>query len=154
MYVYVCVYMCVFMYLCICVSMHVSMYLCLYVCPYYVCMYAYTLEPKTCRMIEEKYAFLQNTPPQNVITVKKVIFKKHNKETEEVIVFLLCLIFFLLFSSFPQLLQIKIKANMLRYYATLKFRKFKLSFYKINIFLIETTTCIVLQAEQIFSLNI
>ena len=146
------------MYLCIYVSVYLCMYQCIYVSMYVhimcVCMYAYTLEPKTCRMIEEKYAFLQNTPPQNVITVKKVIFKKHNKETEEVIVFLLCLIFFLLFSSFPQLLQIKIKANMLRYYATLKFRKFELLFYKINAFLIETTTCIVLQAEQVSSLNI
>ena len=42
----------------------------------------------------------------------------------------------------------------LRYYATFKVRKFKSLFYKINTCLQKTTTCIGLQAEQIFSVNI
>ena len=42
----------------------------------------------------------------------------------------------------------------LRYYATFKVRKFESSFYEINTFLQKTTTCIELQAEQIFSLII
>ena len=40
------------------------------------------------------------------------------------------------------------------YYATFKVRKFESFFYKINTCLQETTTCIGLQAEQIFSANI
>ena len=39
-------------------------------------------------------------------------------------------------------------------YATFEVRKFESLFYKINICLQETTTCIGLQAEQIFSVNI
>ena len=42
----------------------------------------------------------------------------------------------------------------LRYYATFKVRKCESLFYKINTFLQKTTTCIGLQAEQIFSENI
>ena len=42
----------------------------------------------------------------------------------------------------------------LRYYATFKVRKCESLFYKINTFLQKTTTCIGLQAEQIFSVNI
>ena len=43
--------------------------------------------------------------------------------------------------------------SSLRYYATIKVRKFELLFYKINTFLQKTTTCIGLQAEQIFPVN-
>ena len=39
------------------------------------------------------------------------------------------------------------------YDATFKVRKFE-SFYKINTFLQKTITCIGLQAEQVFSVNI
>ena len=42
----------------------------------------------------------------------------------------------------------------LRYYATIKMRKFESLFYKINKFLQKTTTYIGLQAEQILSVNI
>ena len=42
----------------------------------------------------------------------------------------------------------------LRYYATFKVRKFESLFYKINTCLQKTTTCIGLQVEQIFSVNI
>ena len=41
----------------------------------------------------------------------------------------------------------------LRYYATLKVRKFELLLCKINTFLQKTTTCIGLQVEQIFAVN-
>ena len=41
----------------------------------------------------------------------------------------------------------------LRYYATFKMRKFELLFYKINTCLPKPTTCIGLQAEQMFSVN-
>ena len=40
------------------------------------------------------------------------------------------------------------------YYATFKVRKFKLLLYKINACLQKTTTCIGLEAEQIFLVNI
>ena len=40
------------------------------------------------------------------------------------------------------------------YYATFKVRKFESFFYRINKRLQKTTTCIGLQAEQIFSVNI
>ena len=43
---------------------------------------------------------------------------------------------------------------LLRYYATFIVRKFEWLFYKVNTFLQKTTTCIGLQAEQIFSVNI
>ena len=43
---------------------------------------------------------------------------------------------------------------ILRYYATFKVREFEWLFYKINTFLQKTTTCIGLEAEQIFSVNI
>ena len=43
---------------------------------------------------------------------------------------------------------------VLRYHATFKVRKCESLFYKINSFLQKTTTCIGLQAEQIFSVNI
>ena len=46
------------------------------------------------------------------------------------------------------------KVNTLRYYATFKVRKFETLFYKINTCLQKTTTCIGLQAEQMFSVNI
>ena len=42
----------------------------------------------------------------------------------------------------------------LRCYATVKVRKFKSLFNKINTFLQKTTTCIRMQAEQIYSVNI
>ena len=42
----------------------------------------------------------------------------------------------------------------LRYYATFKVKKFESLFYKINTCLQKATTCIGLQAEQIFSVNI
>ena len=42
----------------------------------------------------------------------------------------------------------------LRYYATFKMRKFELYFYKTKTCLQKPTTCIGLQAEQIFSVNI
>ena len=42
----------------------------------------------------------------------------------------------------------------LSYYATFKVRKFESLFYKINTCLQKTTTCIGLQAEQIFPVNI
>ena len=42
----------------------------------------------------------------------------------------------------------------LRYYATFSVRKFESLFCKINTSLQKTTTCIGLQAEQIFSVNI
>ena len=42
----------------------------------------------------------------------------------------------------------------LRYYATFKVRKIESLFYKINTCLQKTTTCIGLQVEQIFSVNI
>ena len=41
----------------------------------------------------------------------------------------------------------------IRYYATFKVRKFEW-FYKVNAFLQKTTTCMGLQAEQIFSVHI
>ena len=44
--------------------------------------------------------------------------------------------------------------RLLRYYTTLKVRKFELLFYKINTCLQKTTTCIGFQVEQIFSVNI
>ena len=44
--------------------------------------------------------------------------------------------------------------KQLRYYATFEVRKFESLFYKINTSLQKTTTCIGLQAEQIFSANI
>ena len=43
---------------------------------------------------------------------------------------------------------------ILRYYATFKVRKFESLFCKINACLQKTTTCIRVQAEQIFSVNI
>ena len=45
-------------------------------------------------------------------------------------------------------------ASNLRYYATLKVRKFESLIYKINTRLQKTTTCIGLLAEQILSVNI
>ena len=42
----------------------------------------------------------------------------------------------------------------LRYYATFKVRKFESLLYKINTCLQKTITCIGLQAQQIFSVNI
>ena len=42
----------------------------------------------------------------------------------------------------------------LRYYAALKVRKFESLFYKIDTCLQKTTTCIGLQAEHIFSVNV
>ena len=42
----------------------------------------------------------------------------------------------------------------LRFYATFKVRKFESLLYKINPCLQKTTTCIGLQAEQIFPVNI
>ena len=55
-------------------------------------------------------------------------------------------------------LQMKEMSNQqitmcLRYYATFKVRKFESLFNKINASLQKTTTCIGLQAEQIFSVN-
>ena len=44
--------------------------------------------------------------------------------------------------------------DCLRYYATLKLRKFELLFYKINTCFQKTTTCIGLWEEQVFSANI
>ena len=44
--------------------------------------------------------------------------------------------------------------SVLRYYATFKVRKFESLFYKINTCLQKTITCIGLQTEQIFSVNI
>ena len=44
--------------------------------------------------------------------------------------------------------------NNLSYYAAFKVRKFESLFYKINTCLQKTTTCIWLQVEQIFSVNI
>ena len=44
--------------------------------------------------------------------------------------------------------------DVLRYYATFKVRKFESLFYKINTSLQKATTCIRLQAEQVFSKNI
>ena len=44
--------------------------------------------------------------------------------------------------------------HFLRYYATFKVRKFESLFDKINTCLQKTTTCIGLQADQIFSVNI
>ena len=46
------------------------------------------------------------------------------------------------------------KKLSLRCYATFKMRKLESLFYKINNFLQKTTTCIGLQAEQIFSIKI
>ena len=46
------------------------------------------------------------------------------------------------------------RLEILRYYTTFKMRRFKWLFYKVNTFLQKTTTCIGLQAEQIFSVNI
>ena len=46
------------------------------------------------------------------------------------------------------------KPFCLSYYATFKVKKFELLFYKINAFLQKTTTCIRLQAEQIYPGNI
>ena len=48
----------------------------------------------------------------------------------------------------------QIEIYTLRYYATFKVRKFESLFYKINTFLQKTTTCIGLQVEQIFPVNI
>ena len=42
----------------------------------------------------------------------------------------------------------------LKYYATFKIRRFESFFYKMNIVLQKTITCIGLQAQQIFSVNI
>ena len=47
-----------------------------------------------------------------------------------------------------------LEALKLSYYATFKVKKFESLFYKINTWLQKTTTCIGLQAEQIFSVNI
>ena len=44
--------------------------------------------------------------------------------------------------------------SYLRYYATFKVRKFESLFYKTDTCFQKTTTCIGLQAEQIFSVNI
>ena len=59
----------------------------------------------------------------------------------------------LLFTRRRVFLQ-KYAVRLLRYYATFKVRKFESLFYKINTCLQKTTTCIGLQAEQIFSVNI
>ena len=49
----------------------------------------------------------------------------------------------------------KIGKNMrLKYYAIFKARKFESLFYKIKTCLQKTTTCIELQAEKIFSVNV
>ena len=42
---------------------------------------------KRCRAIGEKDALLQNTLSRNNILIKEVFFRKHNKVTEEVVVF-------------------------------------------------------------------
>ena len=59
---------------------------------------------------------------------------------------------FMLFSW--SLVEISFVTNVLRYYATFKVRKFELLFNKINTCLPKSTTCIGLQAKQIFSVNI
>ena len=58
-----------------------------------------------------------------------------------------------LIGSMPPKILVKTKTK-LRYYATFKVRKFESLFYKINTCLQKIATCIVLQAEQIFSVNI
>ena len=50
--------------------------------------------------------------------------------------------------------KIRINQTWLKYYATFKVRKFVSLFYKISTCLQNTTTCIRLQAEQIFSVNL
>ena len=47
-----------------------------------------------------------------------------------------------------------VEIDVLRYYATFKVSKLESLFYKFNTFLQKTTTCIGLQAEQTFSVNI
>ena len=46
------------------------------------------------------------------------------------------------------------KTEGLRYYGTFKVRKCESLFFKVNAYLQKTITCIRLQAEQIFSVNI
>ena len=44
------------------------------------------------RVVGKKFVFLQNTLPQNVITVKKEFFRYHNGATKEMIVFISLLV--------------------------------------------------------------
>ena len=63
-------------------------------------------------------------------------------------------IFFLYKTSYISVCsKIKNLKTELRYYTTFKVRKLELLFYKTNTCLQKATTCIGLQAEQIFTVN-